>query len=326
MAAHEPFLITNKMNEAPPSPRPISEYDHADGFHQDAEVQRQGHVLDVVQVVFQLGAGILDGGPVGEIDLRPARDAGPDGMPDGIVGHLGRQVPDELGPFGSRADEAHFPSEHVDQLRQLVDAELPDPLPDPGGPGIVLTGPDRSGQLGVVRHGTEFPQREDGPVLSDPLLPEEHRPRRIKLDGRGGRKKNGQGRKDERRRHREIDQPLDVLQKIAVKQVESRREDEPFVPDVVNGHAAGELFVDLAHVHDLNPVETVGHEALEQPGRSVFHGVDGRVHAVPEGDFIQAQRMAQHLSAADRFAVRAFVVIQKTDDPVRGKGGVEHPA
>ena len=43
-----------------------------DGFEDDSDFQREGTVLDIVEVILQFLEGISDGGAVGVFNLRPA--------------------------------------------------------------------------------------------------------------------------------------------------------------------------------------------------------------------------------------------------------------
>lgn len=63
--------------------RTLGEEHHADGLEDDPDVQQDGHVFGVVQVILQLAAGILDGGAVRIAHLSPAGDAGLDRVAQG---------------------------------------------------------------------------------------------------------------------------------------------------------------------------------------------------------------------------------------------------
>ena len=65
--------------------------DHQDpgGPEEDADVEPEGSMLDVVKVVAHLFRLFLEVVGVSEAYLRPAREAGPDGGAQGIVGNAG---------------------------------------------------------------------------------------------------------------------------------------------------------------------------------------------------------------------------------------------
>ncbi len=118
-------------------------------------------------------------------DLPEARDAGLDHEPAvHVVG-----VPRDLaGERGARADERHRPAEHVEQLRQLVEAVAAQEPADAGHPRVgghleqhLVAGVAprlEIGQqlLGVVDHRAELEQPELAAVQADAHLAEQHRP------------------------------------------------------------------------------------------------------------------------------------------------------
>ena len=88
------------------------------------------------------------------------------------------------GPFGSRSDQAHVAPQDVEELRQLVDVGVPQPVSDPGAPRVVVRGPDRAGlALGVAPHAAELDDPEPAAPLPDPLLAVEDRTARGQQDG-----------------------------------------------------------------------------------------------------------------------------------------------
>jgi hypothetical protein len=106
-----------------------------------------------------------------------------------------------------RADDGHLAAQHVDELRQLVDAELAHEPADRGDPRIVLDLEHRAALLvlllerraqllGVHDHRPELEHVEEAAVQPDALLLEEHRPARGGLD----RDRDGH---EERRQQRE---------------------------------------------------------------------------------------------------------------------------
>src|SRR5437867_6151049 len=105
---------------------PGSEDDRLEGLEQYDRVQEQGALLDVIQIVLELGVRVLDGIAVGEIDLRPAGDARAHSEPQAEVGDLLFEQIDEMRALGARADDAHLALQDVDELRDLVDARAPE--------------------------------------------------------------------------------------------------------------------------------------------------------------------------------------------------------
>ena len=98
------------------------------------------------------------------------------------------------------ADERHVAAEHVDELRQLVEAVAPQPRSDPrdlvrtrelvearrrwGCAGVHdrLDVRTMRGLVGIDHHRPELEERERLHVLAEPLLTEEHRTRRVAAD------------------------------------------------------------------------------------------------------------------------------------------------
>src|SRR5579862_5338942 len=60
---------------------------------------------------------------VATADLRQARDAGPNVVPLRIARHRSHEAVHKHRPLGSRANEAHFATHNVPELRNLVNAE-----------------------------------------------------------------------------------------------------------------------------------------------------------------------------------------------------------
>src|SRR6266498_796181 len=96
------------------------------------EIQPRRPVVDVLQVELH---------PAVEVDLvaaahlPEAREAGlhrqPAAVPAVVRGHL-------LGDGGAGADQAHVALQHVQELRQLVERELPEDTADRGDARVVL--------------------------------------------------------------------------------------------------------------------------------------------------------------------------------------------
>src|SRR4051812_2760986 len=68
------------------------EEDDLGGVKEDLQIQTDGKMLDVVQVVFELVAGLLEAGRIGKADLRPAGDPRRHEQAQVVVGDLVAQV------------------------------------------------------------------------------------------------------------------------------------------------------------------------------------------------------------------------------------------
>ena len=81
----------------------------------------------------------------------------------------------ELGALRPRADEAHFPLEHIPQLRDLINTKLAHQAPDTSDSGILKAGELCTSRLGVDHHGSELEHVEGTTVLTGPDLSVENR-------------------------------------------------------------------------------------------------------------------------------------------------------
>src|SRR5690606_30248671 len=111
------------------------------GHRQDVQVEHHRPVLDVVEVVLDPALDLLRcvGFPAPAVDLRPAGDArldlvarevAVDDLAIELVGSLRHRR------VGARADQRQVALQHVEQLRQLVQAGLADEAADAGHPRI----------------------------------------------------------------------------------------------------------------------------------------------------------------------------------------------
>src|ERR1051326_1906925 len=75
--------------------------DHAHRLHQGDEIQEEISVLQIIQIVGEFLARILDRGTVAVIDLGPSGDAGPDRVTFVVERHALRQALDEIGALRS---------------------------------------------------------------------------------------------------------------------------------------------------------------------------------------------------------------------------------
>src|ERR1700757_3248981 len=83
---------------------------------------------------------------------------------------------------GARSDQRHLASEHIKELRQLVDARTTKKSPDASDPGIDTLGLHHGRTVFHDDHGPELENRKLLGIKSVPSLPEEDRAARIELD------------------------------------------------------------------------------------------------------------------------------------------------
>src|SRR5882762_134589 len=118
---------SSAITPLPPSDRSVrafSKQNHAHRFEEDQHVKKQRMVLHVVEIELQLGPCLLDRSAVRVPHLRPARQTRLDAVAQIVEGNLFLQLRDEVGTLWTWPDKAHLAAHHVEQLRQLVDAQL----------------------------------------------------------------------------------------------------------------------------------------------------------------------------------------------------------
>ena len=97
-------------------------------------------------------------------------------MPLPIIRDLLGQHLHKLRTLRARAHDRHLAFEHIKELWELVETDLPDETAHGCDPRIVLPRPNGSGpDLGIHAHGTEFIELEREPIHSDPPLAVENR-------------------------------------------------------------------------------------------------------------------------------------------------------
>src|ERR687897_1522726 len=161
----------------------------SEGLQHDVEVQRERPVLDVELVQMDR---LFGGHPAPAVDLPPAGHPGRD-----LVSRAEQlQIRGDLvGGKWAGADEAHLSLEDVPELRELVEAEAAQDLPDRGQARVGLE--LEEGGRGVRRavdaqpHRAELEHLEDPATLGDALLTEENRSARAEADGDGDRGPEG---------------------------------------------------------------------------------------------------------------------------------------
>jgi hypothetical protein len=108
-----------------------------------------------------------------------------------------------------RSDKAHRTFDHVNQLRELVEAQRPQPASYPGDPSIALC---HFVSLVGIRHGVvqrpELDHREGSKTQSAACLDEKDRAGRIQLDREGDHGEERAQQNASRDRHSQVKAPL----------------------------------------------------------------------------------------------------------------------
>src|SRR5690606_28098265 len=102
--------------------------------HDDLEIQPERPVLDVVEVV--LDALLEVGIAAPAVHLGPAGDPGLHHVLLHVLRHLLLELRDEHRPLRARPDDRHLALEHVDELRQLIEARAAQERPEAGRPAL----------------------------------------------------------------------------------------------------------------------------------------------------------------------------------------------
>jgi UDP-glucuronate 4-epimerase len=155
------------------SARPESCQDRQDGAPHDHQVQAEGAVLHVVEVVAQLGAGLDRARRVPVSNLRPARDARSNVVPKLVQGDLVIELVGEHQLLRPGSDDAHFTPQHVPELRQLVQSVLPKEGTYWGDARVAIQREGTTVLLGVRDHRAELDHSECPTSEADAVLEEQ---------------------------------------------------------------------------------------------------------------------------------------------------------
>src|SRR5262249_29871078 len=80
----------------------------------------------------------------------------------------------EIRNLRPRTDQAHVALQDVDELRQLIQPELPDPAADASDSCVAVGCPPRLAPFGTMLHGAKLQNLEGASSQTDTRLPEEH--------------------------------------------------------------------------------------------------------------------------------------------------------
>ena len=110
---------------------------NSNGLDHDQDIEPDRKMPDIVEVVFEFFANIIDARNVSLIDLSPSGNARANHVAIAVEGDF------TFVPFGQVerlwpwANPAHFTSKNIPDLRQLIDPGLADKVTDPGYPVII---------------------------------------------------------------------------------------------------------------------------------------------------------------------------------------------
>src|SRR5713101_2086209 len=157
----------------------------------------------------------------------------------------------------TRADEIEISAEDVDKLGEFIEAELPQPLADPGDAMVVVANPLRSG-MGGRMHGAKLDQPKRSCVLAHALLDEKDGTAGVELDREGNESEERRTNDEARCRHHQAQRP--ATGKLEARLLEVFGEDQMARREGLNGNFSGQAFVRLDTVFDDDPL----HPGFEQ--------------------------------------------------------------
>ena len=296
-----------------------------DRHKDDADVEQQRPVLQIPDVAPHAALHLAQfvGFAAVARHLGPACDAGFYPVAHHVLADEFRILLRVLKHVRPRADDGHFALEHVDELRQLVDARLAQEVAEPGFAGVVLGRLEPVG-VGIDPHRAELDALEYLAVFAVALLPEEDGTLRGQLGADGHEEADERKeRREEKRRYDDVERPFDEPVGCLAQRL---------FADVEDRHVAQQFEVHRA----LHVVAQVGH--VEEPDEMVFAEVHDReylfqitvgreaavyfVHVVFAEPFQHVVHLAQKRSVSRQFLLG--VVGEESENPVSRVVVVDH--
>src|SRR6185369_10630761 len=113
----------------------------SNGIEEDEHVEKNTHVLHVIQVVFEFTPRIEYGRAIRITYLRPTGESGLNHETFLIVRHFLCELRDHLGTLGAWADERHVAAQDMPELRDFIDAIPAEEAADKRDPRVIFFGP-----------------------------------------------------------------------------------------------------------------------------------------------------------------------------------------
>src|SRR2546425_7484921 len=122
---------------------------------ENLQIEAQAPALDVIEVALD---PFLDRRvPPPPVDLGPPRDARLHLVAKHVAGHPASELLDEARALRARTHKTHLAPQHVEELRQLVEARAPQECAQAGAAQVVRAGPHEPGlRLGLHPHRAEL--------------------------------------------------------------------------------------------------------------------------------------------------------------------------
>src|SRR5438445_690092 len=130
-----------------------------EGLQENLQIEAEAPALDVVEVTLDPPLDRRVAPP--SVDLGPARDPRLHLVAEHVARHPAPELLHEARALRARPDEAHLAPEHVEELRQLVEARAPEEDAERRAAWIIRARPDGPGLLlGVHAHRPELQHLE----------------------------------------------------------------------------------------------------------------------------------------------------------------------
>src|ERR1700751_3712849 len=190
----------NTLRSEPPLLCCLTAQDGLYGLEHDEQIESQRHVLDVVEIEFELFSSLFERRSISVSNLRPSGKSWPNHMPQFEVWNLLNEPRNKFRPFRTRADKPHITAQHVPQLRHLIEPRLAHKFADARHPRIVLGRPLGAGDFCVSPHRTKLVNCEVFSTQSNARLREEDRPWRRQAYQQDDKREKGQKQQQNNRR------------------------------------------------------------------------------------------------------------------------------
>src|ERR1700691_3636774 len=209
-----PRIRDKRRRQLPWRPRIASslrappQQDDFDGLEHDQQIQTEGSVLDIKQVVLQFLSRVFQRVAVLVLHLCPARDARPHHVPYAVVGDIPAQPLHKFRPLRARTYKMHVALQHAPQLRNFIEPRNAQELARARDSRIIVQGPGCPCiRFGVHSHGAELVAVKNSSPTPHALLAVQHRTRRIQLDSQHNERQQGQRDHSSGKRYRNVQCP-----------------------------------------------------------------------------------------------------------------------
>src|ERR1700730_15218631 len=117
------------------------------------------------------------------MDLRPARQSRLDAAPEGVVPNDLVELAVVRDSMGARPDQGHAAVEHIEQLRQFIDARPAQPFANAGYTAVVCLGLNNRRPVLHDAHGSKLANLKAPAIEAAASLPEQYRSRSTECEG-----------------------------------------------------------------------------------------------------------------------------------------------